>query len=233
MSFPMSVYHLIVERLKITSPAAASAGKREQLNILLLGAEVELNFVPLFSELALLLPHHDVSVVMWGYCVHKLVQESKTQGVTGSPVRDAAGKHGLVFEYRAPDDLGAGAVSVYLKGEAPTWGKADLEKALAARGNHPHLTPDVIIALNAGLGSYRSWYEVISIAHGVDIPFAVTEYLQQSLEFTVKYVVRALMFWRSHDITYNPFHRPGQRPFASYKMPNLVNGFSLVVVNNK
>ena len=127
---------------------------------------------------------------MWGYGVHKLVQESKKQGVAGSPVRDAAGKHGLVFEYQAPEDLGAGAVSVYLKGEAQTWGRADLDKMLATGGNHPHPSPDVIIALNAGLGSYRSWYEVISIAHGVDIPFAVTEYLQQSLEFTVKYVVR-------------------------------------------
>lgn len=50
--------------------------------------------------------------------------------------------------------------------------------------------PDVLIALDAGLGSYKSWFEVIHIAHSVDIPFAVTEYLQQSLEYTVKFLVR-------------------------------------------
>ena len=47
MSFPLSVYHLVVDRLKLTSPAAVSPGKRERLRIFLLGAEVELNFVPL------------------------------------------------------------------------------------------------------------------------------------------------------------------------------------------
>lgn len=38
---------------------------------------------------------------------------------------------------------------------------------------------------------------------------------------------------RQHDIAYNPFHRPGQRIYSSYKMPNLINGFSLVVVSRK
>ena len=36
---------------------------------------------------------------------------------------------------------------------------------------------------------------------------------------------------RTHDIAFNPFHRPGQRTYTGWKVPNLVNGFSLVVVD--
>lgn len=47
MSFPMSMYQLITHALKLTSPDAASPNHRKSLNICLLGAEIELNFVPL------------------------------------------------------------------------------------------------------------------------------------------------------------------------------------------
>lgn len=33
-----------------------------------------------------------------------------------------------------------------------------------------------------------------------------------------------------NEIAMNPFHRPGQRGIAPYKVPNLVNGFTLSVV---
>lgn len=47
MSFPMSLYQLVTHTLKLTSPDAASPSHRKSLNICLLGAEIELNFVPL------------------------------------------------------------------------------------------------------------------------------------------------------------------------------------------
>lgn len=47
MDFPMSIYQMIVNCLELTSPNAGQADKRVGLHIHLLGAEVELNFLPL------------------------------------------------------------------------------------------------------------------------------------------------------------------------------------------
>lgn len=35
---------------------------------------------------------------------------------------------------------------------------------------------------------------------------------------------------RDHPITFNPFHRPGQRGIPTVRMPNAFNGFALPVV---
>lgn len=201
----------------------------------------------------MLLPHHDITLELFGSGVHKLVQESKKQGVDGSPLRKALAGDGNVFEYSAPPEHGASTLRIRLHGDTPTWTPQELAKALASGKGGP---PDALIALNAGLGAYQGWNEVIHAAHGLDIPFAVTEYLEQSLEYTVKLMVRAvcgclatfnahfrglLQFpmimrtppKRNNEIAFNPFHRPGQRPMACFKLPNLINGFSLVVVDRK
>lgn len=47
MDYPMSVYQMVVNCLEITSPNAGQIDKRVALNLHLLGAEVELNFLPL------------------------------------------------------------------------------------------------------------------------------------------------------------------------------------------
>lgn len=38
---------------------------------------------------------------------------------------------------------------------------------------------------------------------------------------------------RMHSFGLNPFHRPGQRPIPHIKLPNLVNGFTMVVVESR
>lgn len=47
MNYPMSVYQMLVNCLDLTSPNAGQPDKRVGLHIHLLGAEVELNFLPL------------------------------------------------------------------------------------------------------------------------------------------------------------------------------------------
>ena len=47
MKFPMSAYQLIVHTLGVASPIGASKGKRQMLRIHYLGAESELNMIPL------------------------------------------------------------------------------------------------------------------------------------------------------------------------------------------
>jgi hypothetical protein len=48
MAVPLSVYHLLVRCLQLTKPHAGSPEKRVPLHVHLLGAEVELNYVPLY-----------------------------------------------------------------------------------------------------------------------------------------------------------------------------------------
>ncbi|KAK0466135.1 uncharacterized protein EV420DRAFT_1510022, partial [Desarmillaria tabescens] len=214
MSFPLSAYWLIVHCLK---------GKRVQLRIHAIGAEVELNYLPLFSEIALLLPYHDIKLVLFGQSVEKLVKEAKkshpqslvAKSNTSSPV----------FAYKTPKECGSGSIEIFLHGDSPTW-SPDLMGSSSGR-------PDAIIAFNAGLASYREWIPVIQAAHLASIPFAVTEYAEQSCEQQRSTIPRMLgprvPARKEYEIALNPFQTPGQRGIPMYRLPNVVNGFTLVV----
>lgn len=101
---------------------------------------------------------------MWGFGVHKLVQESKKEGINGSPVRKAVASKSAVFDYRAQDNLGAGAISVYLQGDSPTWGRESLTNMVSDLASGVSPIPDVLIALDAGLGSYISRIALASLS---------------------------------------------------------------------
>ena len=47
MAAPLSVYHMLVHCLEVTSPSAGSEGKRVPLRVHVVGTEVELNYIPL------------------------------------------------------------------------------------------------------------------------------------------------------------------------------------------
>ena len=177
-----------------------------------------------FAELALLLPYHDIKLVGFGSSVHKLVEEAKQTKPTS-----LAAKTNLttpVFTYRAPDECGGGTLSIHLDGSSKTWSRPSSQKD----------APDAIVACNAGLGSYPEWYPVIQAAHIMDIPFGVTEYAEQSAEHQRAMFPRIL--WGTpavpkstdkYEIRLNPFRMPGQRSIPAFKLPNMVNGFTLVV----
>ncbi|KAK1226856.1 hypothetical protein PQX77_010160 [Marasmius sp. AFHP31] len=228
MDFPLSVYQMLVHCLKVTSPNSGSPKKRIPLNIHLLGVEVELNYLPLFSELALLLPYHDIELVVFGPGAQKLLDEAKKH--PGSLAAKALSRSPEpVFQYEAPSECGSGTISVELRPVAG-WSHAevDLQKAQV----------DALVACNAGLGSYREWFPVIRASIVLGIPFATTEYAEQSAE-TQRAMIPGLIAGtgintatdidEAHPIELNPFHRPGQRGIPMYRMPNLVNGFTLVV----
>lgn len=48
MDFPLSVYQLLVKCLEVTSPNTGSPNKRVPLHVQIIGAEVELNMIPLY-----------------------------------------------------------------------------------------------------------------------------------------------------------------------------------------
>jgi hypothetical protein len=205
MTYPLTVYWLLVRVLGVTGPGAGSEGQRKKLCVHFVGAEVELNFLPLwvvpctcnmvyrarvsddrcrFSEVALLLPHHDVQMVVFG--------------------QTADVKPGRAFGYRAPDALGGATIEIRLAGGPWT--------AVAGRER-----PDAVVGCNAGLGAYAGWGPLLAAAAARGLPVAVTEYSE------------AEAGGGGGGGAVNPFHRPGQRWLSGgSRAPNVVNGFVVV-----
>lgn len=112
------------------------------------------------------------------------------QGVPGSPLRDAPNKQNVVFQYKAPKELGGSIVVIILHGDDPLWTNDTFLKALEDEDRSVKLgMPDVMIALNAGIGAYLSWGDVIENAHVAGIPFAVTDYLEITVDSCVRDMV--------------------------------------------
>ncbi|THH29344.1 hypothetical protein EUX98_g4855 [Antrodiella citrinella] len=222
MNFPMTVYHLITNCLELTNATRGSPRKRIPFKVHMLGVEVELNYLPIFSELALLLPHHDIQLIMIGFSVPKLWTEARkhptslaAQALLGKPV----------FSYTAPLECGSSTLEIFLHGEAPTWPTRTV----------PFVRLEAIVACNAGLASYQGWVGVIRAAHMFDTPFTVSEYMEQSAEiqravFPAMLVLPRLCPRKEYPIALNPFQGPGQRYVS--RLPNAVNGFTMVVVKN-
>ena len=191
-----------------------------------------------FSELALLLPHTDIELVFFGPGVHDIVQQSRQ--FPQSLAAQTSYPKKPIYTYVSPNALGASSLNVYLHGRSEYWNPDEL-----AESNIP--TPDAVIAANAGLTSYPAWAPVILFAHMKDLPFAVTEYAEQSAEVQVSSFPRvtnyaamnprmslaeqsALRKKRSYRIDVNPFQRPGQRGLGAIRLPNISNGFTIKVV---
>ncbi|THH32861.1 hypothetical protein EUX98_g1354 [Antrodiella citrinella] len=225
MDFPMSVYQLVTNCLQITNATRGSPDKRIPISLQMLGVEVELNCLPIFSELALLLPYHDIKIVMVGFSVHKLCVEARKHPKS---IAAQASITQPTFSYTAPQECGSGSLQIFLHGESPTW----------APDNFPFGRPDALIACNAGLGSYPDWVPVIQAVHMYDIPFGVTEYAEQSAEHQ-RAAFPTMLGWKriyprsDYPIALNPFQSPGQRGIPMYKLPNAINGFTLVVVKHE
>jgi hypothetical protein len=172
-----------------------------------------------FGELALLLPYHDIKLVFFGIAVKNLIDAAR------HAPDSLASQAGPVYTYTAPAACGGGAIQLFLHGDSPTW---------VPTTNHGR--PDALVAANAGIGTYSALERVIAHAHDTRLPFAVTEYLEQSCEHQRDITIPAILdAYRiapraTCEIALNPFHRPGQRTIPSMRLPNLSNGFTLVVV---
>jgi hypothetical protein len=138
-----------------------------------------------------------------------------------------------VFSYTAPKECGEGAISIFLHGASPTWTYQEQVGPRSPYGG----TPDALVACNAGLSSYPEWRPVIQAAHSYEIPFASTEYAEQSAEDQQKsfpmMIGPTVMTRKEYPVAVNPFQRPGQRPIPMYRLPNTVNGFTVVVVKTE
>lgn len=239
MHYPLTVYQLLVHVLHVTHPSRNSAERRQMLNIHYPGPEIELNMLPLFSELALLLPYTDIRLTFYGAAVYNIVKQAKKGSLAMKAKRNEP-----VYTYKSPSSMGGGTVAIYLHGEHENW-----DPRIPSLTNN---NPDAMVSANAGLVNYKAWQGVILYCHVEKIPFAVTEYAEQSAEVQVDSIpqilhhyassflhgnlttdaLQTLLSPRSYPIEFNPFQRPGQRYIGSTRLPNVSNGFTIRVVGS-
>jgi hypothetical protein len=99
-----------------------------------------------FSELALLLPNTDITLIFFGKAAYDLVHNARKNHTGSLATKD------VVWSYTAPKKTGGGSIDIQLYSGSENW-----NRGIVADG----AMPDVIVGLNAGLFSYSTWNEPI------------------------------------------------------------------------
>jgi len=194
--------------------------QRGEKLVYLLGPEIELNMIPLFGELAYLMPDIDLTLVMISPSVKKICDEAKDHPnsiITKSP---AIGPNIVVYEN---DPTGFGRIRIALYPNKKYFHEArDLPKC------------EAVLGLNAGIEAYVSWHPTLLQLVKTDIPFVVSDHSVVSIEGITYYVIPGL---HKADTTFrplglesklNPFHCPVARDVGIMVLPNINNGYLLI-----
>ena len=154
LHYPLTLYHLLTSFLKldVDRPSAGSSDPRKVL-VHWVGAERELDIIPLFAELALLLPGTDITVQMVGPSVVELVEEVKGGG--GEEVCLVTQPTRTVLDYCVHGRVRVQLVSV---NDYTAWCRHDDAEL-------PYRKPDLLFGANAGLVSYPAWQNVLWMVH--------------------------------------------------------------------
>ncbi|KAJ7915648.1 hypothetical protein B0H13DRAFT_1610250, partial [Mycena leptocephala] len=224
MDMVLTVYHLLTKVLGVVDTSKRATELRRKLNIHFVGAEKELNIVPLFSELALLIPNTDIVITFFGQASKKL-HDIAAQNYPGSIATKS-----ILFKYAAPASLGGSILRVKISGRADLYDAEDLNDR-----------PDALIAENAGLFAYMTWQMVYKYAATAGIPWGVTEYHMTEvihLELTNKInprtpeeareIMARMTQIQARGACVNPFMRPGVMETDGF-IPRAYNGFVLRV----
>ncbi|KIJ45180.1 hypothetical protein M422DRAFT_207452 [Sphaerobolus stellatus SS14] len=252
LHWPLTVYSLL-KQLKLvpklpTDLSDSVATSRRSLLIHYLGVEEELDYLPVFSELAFLFPNTDIELIFFGEPAYTILHSGKKFSNNDNPSIISKSKDDIVHTYTAPESLGGGSIRLLLWGGGPKWTPDVL------RFGAPF--PDAIVGLNAGLAAYVEWQSAIVASRAFGIPFAVTEFMEASVALD-KVLVNGLTAdlpddaneWMKETYgeegagnlrlkhgmpsTMNPFMRPGQKTGGAWsRLPAAINGFTLVVMPN-
>ncbi|KAF8144672.1 hypothetical protein K438DRAFT_1922363 [Mycena galopus ATCC 62051] len=245
MDHILTTYYLLTETLKVVD-LQRPLKERQVVDVHYLGAETELNYLPLFSELALLLPNIHINLTVFSPATHNLLLHAKQHYP-----RSIAARERPIWEYTAPRPTGGGSITISLYHAPPTPPNVSLRPFKGAWERSVMMLapkdPNALVALNAGILSYSTWHEVISCATMANIPFACTDYAQQSVQMCADHIPawlneasrnflpgedmhQTLVRQRTRPVTVNPFHRPGKRSISQVRSPNLGNGFICRIV---
>jgi hypothetical protein len=94
-----------------------------------------------FSELALLLPRTDITLIFFGRSAFNLVHEARAKHPDSLAAKD------IVWSYTAPEVAGGGSVDIKLYSKSIHWDMDVTQDSI----------PDVLVGLNAGLMTYSEW----------------------------------------------------------------------------
>ncbi|KAJ6524408.1 hypothetical protein DFH09DRAFT_1329468 [Mycena vulgaris] len=165
MDVVLTVYHLLTAVLGVVATSPAATTSRRTLVVHFVGAEKELNIVPLFSELALLIPNSEIILTFFGPACKTLCD------IAAQKYPAALATKSTVFEYTAPAALGGSTLRV----------KIDGRENYGLKGTDD--MPDSL-AENAGLFAYMTWQIVYNYAARKAIPWGITEYhMDEALEY--------------------------------------------------
>ncbi|KAJ6558212.1 hypothetical protein B0H19DRAFT_1376690 [Mycena capillaripes] len=152
--------------LGVVDTSQSATKSRRSLNIHFVGAEKELNVIPLFSELALLIPNTDITMTFFGPACKRLCD-------LAAQYPESLANNSTVFEYIAPAPPGGSTLRVKISGRADLY---DLKSYDAQ--------PDAIISENSGLFAYISWQSTYTYAAMWGVPWGTTEYnMTEVLEY--------------------------------------------------
>lgn len=190
-----------------------------------------------FGELALLFPDTDIDIIAFGQYPYDRARGAKPSALAAQE---------YAYEYRAPEQCGAGSIRIQLYKTSPIWDPLDIVPR--------KMIPDVLIGLNAGMTTYKTWQPVFIASRALSIPFAITEFTRSSLaedqyfypswiatlqEPTNAALLKLLgldgakVLIKSIDdppsCAMNPFMRPGPIAAMTSSMPRAVNGFTCIV----
>ncbi|KAF8062305.1 hypothetical protein FPV67DRAFT_1563674 [Lyophyllum atratum] len=234
LHWPLSVFRL----LYLLRLASANTLGRRHLTVHLLGVEREVEFLPLFGELALLLPNTDIDLVLFGPGVATILEKAQEKP-------SCLASRPFAYTYKAPKVSGGATIRIELARCGSFFDGANLDLLRKEK-------PDAMIALNAGLSTYPEWRSAVLASRALAIPFAVTDYTEISLGSDIRLLLRMFPYWKtvwfpklklptieqqrisemasaSYPIDLNPFMHPGPRPQNLHAGPNSYNGYTLIV----
>ena len=238
LEFPLTLYFAITQLPRLMA--------KETLIIHLLGAEKELLFLPIFSELSLLLHHTSIRLVLFGDEVVRVCNDAPASSLLRA--RGPA----EIYSYSPPPSAVGGAsrrLTIGLEPEEALW-QAAMPIPGSRRQRPEYFTaPDLVFAPNGGLQAYgASWMPAMDLCGCLEVPFASTEYCESSMDGFfegdgeggapggVVSMVLAELKRRSGGVlkpTYrrmpNKFRNPGQRQMPITTAPNFSNGFMVII----
>jgi hypothetical protein len=223
----LTIYQMIVHVLKLPQSTVPRNGRQHFL-VYVLGAERELNRLPLLEELAVLLPNGvNLELRFISPAVQTLCNKAKA--LPNSFLATCG-------DYVIDHELSQGArIRVSLDSQHSFFHDVKFHDV--------HTIPDAVIGLNAGIGSYPEWAATLVRLVACDIPFVFSEYSKQSLRFVTEISIPNWV--RNYDsdmkpshlpnvqmptleICLNPFHGIVNRDLAAILIPNMENGYLLV-----
>jgi hypothetical protein len=210
----LTVYQMINHELKLPQ-------KQKNISVCLLGVEKELNQIPLFAELAYLLPGVDLKLTMVSSGAEAICQEALS--LKEKTLLTKGGDYVLDVS----DPKGGGRIRVKINRENEFFHDVPI-----------HPSPDAVLALNAGLGSYPTWEDSIHQILRRGLRFSMSEQTISTLRFVEhawlpsvvenannQYPQFPPLSVPKFDIKLNPFHGIVGRDVGAVLVPNINNGY--------